>query len=161
GVRPAWTVALSAVVLIAPIHARALDPTTAEAERLFREGRALLQAGKVAEACDKLTQSLNLDGATGTLLNLAFCNQRSGKLATALRQFQEGAARWRGARPDRVRIGEERGAQLSERLSHLRIDVPSEARTEDLVVTLDGAPVDPSRFGTNLPVDGGDHTIAR
>ena len=61
-----------------------------EAERLFEEGRALLTEGKPEQACVKFEQSLAKDPRQiGVLMNLGLCNERSGKIATALRLYQE------------------------------------------------------------------------
>ena len=60
------------------------------AEKLFDEGRQLLAANRPDEACAKFEQSIKKDSrAVGTLLNLALCNERQGKTATALGLYQE------------------------------------------------------------------------
>jgi len=64
-------------------------PAVSPAEQAFSEGRALLEAGQLAEACARFELSLRLDpDASGTLLNLGLCNQRLGKTATALAWFR-------------------------------------------------------------------------
>ncbi len=74
-----WLVA--AIVTAFSASAFAQEPT--EADRLFQEGRDLLAAGKPDEACAKFELSIKKDPrAVGTLLNLALCNERLGKLAT-------------------------------------------------------------------------------
>lgn len=61
-----------------------------EADVLFEQGRVLLDAGKYPEACAKFEQSMAKDPrAVGTLMNLGLCNERSGKVATALKLFHE------------------------------------------------------------------------
>ncbi len=82
-------VALVALVALTGL-ARADDADHSEAQRLFEEGRTLLDSGKTDEACDKFELSLAKDPrAVGTLLNLGLCNERRGKPATALALFQE------------------------------------------------------------------------
>src|SRR5262249_28863679 len=58
------------IVLVLWAQVAAAQPTP-EAARLFQEGRALLEAGKPAEACERFEQSLKLDpDSPGTILNL-------------------------------------------------------------------------------------------
>src|SRR3954468_3549725 len=61
------------------------DPATAEA--LFRQGRQLMSEGKTAEACEKFGASERMDPSSGTLLNLADCDAKSGKSASAWAEF--------------------------------------------------------------------------
>jgi tetratricopeptide (TPR) repeat protein len=60
------------------------------AVELFEQGRVDLAAGNVDAACKKFELSLRKDPrAVGTLLNLALCNERQGKVASALTLFIE------------------------------------------------------------------------
>lgn len=91
-----WRLALLACLVPALAVAQ---PTPAEpaapvdkpaAVELFEQGRADLAAGNVDAACKKFEQSLLKDPrAVGTLLNLALCNERQGKVASALGLFIE------------------------------------------------------------------------
>ncbi|MBP9204533.1 MAG: hypothetical protein KBG28_11240 [Kofleriaceae bacterium] len=66
------------------------SPEQQESERLFLEGRALLEAGDAAGACAKFEDSRRKNPrAVGTLLNLGLCNERAGKVATALVMYQQ------------------------------------------------------------------------
>ena len=51
------------------------------AEALFDEGRNLVAAGKIAEACPKFADSQRLDPSPSTLLNLASCWEKLGRTA--------------------------------------------------------------------------------
>jgi hypothetical protein len=134
---------------------------TAAAEAFFQEGRALLDAGRFAEACPKLAQSHRLDPATGTLLALAMCHEGEGKLATAWAEFTEVEGRaQREDRDDRVRLAQERAAALKPRLSSLAVEVPPDvAATPGLEVRLNGTIVDAALFGAAAPMDGGEHLV--
>lgn len=131
---------------------------SAAAEELFREGRALLQAGRVDEACAKLTESQRLDGSAGTLLNLAACHSKQGKIASAWAEFLA-AARLAPAqgRPERVQEALARAAELEPKLSYLTLRVQSPA--PGLVVQRDDLTLEASSLGSRLPTDPGQHVI--
>ena len=76
------TVAAS-LCLLAGRSAGAEPRDPAAAEWLFREGRALMKKGDFAPACAKLAESQRLDPAVGTLMNLAECEERIGRTASA------------------------------------------------------------------------------
>jgi hypothetical protein len=81
--------AVCAVVACAAVRVAAAQPAN-DADRLFQEGLALFDEGKFDEACTKFEQSIAKDPrAIGTLMNLGRCNERRGKVATALKLFQE------------------------------------------------------------------------
>src|SRR5512145_2755140 len=65
------------------------------ARSLFDEARALVAAGKVADACPKFEESQRLDPGPGTLFNLADCYERSGRTATAWLTFLDVATAMR------------------------------------------------------------------
>jgi hypothetical protein len=134
---------------------------TVLAETLFQQGRALLQEGKVSEACPKLAESHRLDPATGTLFALALCHEQEGKLASAWAEFNdaEGRARQEG-RQDREGLAKERAAALLPRLSSLTVDVSHEATAiEGLEIRVDGNPLARPAWGVAVPTNGGNHRI--
>ncbi len=53
------------------------------AESLFESGRQLMDEGKFAEACDKFQSSNDEDPSPGALINLAGCQEKLGKTASA------------------------------------------------------------------------------
>src|SRR5215468_7183179 len=61
----------------------------ASAQGLFDEGRRLLAAGKLAEACAAFDASEQLEPRVTTELNAAACREQSGELATAWAVYQE------------------------------------------------------------------------
>src|SRR4051812_29728499 len=65
-----------------PASAQPAQSAGAQAEAMFREGRTLLAAGKIAEACAAFEASHKLEPAMSTLMNLAACRERNGQLAT-------------------------------------------------------------------------------
>jgi hypothetical protein len=80
-------------VLVAALVVGMLGTAAADSEsaRLFEEGRALAKDQKWDEACARFAKSLELDRASGTLVNYADCQEHLGHLAQAWRLFDETA----------------------------------------------------------------------
>jgi hypothetical protein len=141
-----------------PAHAQANNQPAAEA--LFREARTLLDAGRYAEACEKLAASQRLDPASGTLLNLARCYEKNGQTATAWVTYREAIASAKAAqRPDREKSARERADALEPTLPRLTIVVSQEASAARVQVKRDGVAVSSDLWGVNAPVDPGEHLI--
>jgi hypothetical protein len=136
------------------------DPPTdpAAAEGLFEEGRKLLDAGKLAEACPKFEASNRLDPAVGTLLNLGDCNERRGKMASAWSNYRaaESLALTRSDQK-RADFARKKADQIQSKLSTLTINVLQPE--PGMKVTRDGVEVAEGAWGTAVPVDAGPHVI--
>ncbi|MRG92289.1 hypothetical protein [Polyangium spumosum] len=130
----------------------------AAADKLFEEGRALLEQSRLPEACQKFAESDRYDPSVGTRLNLGDCHERQGKTASAYGHFGDAArlARERGDRSREV-VAEERRRALEEKLSRVRVTAP--AAVPGLEVELDGKVLGAAVFGTALPVDPGKHEV--
>lgn len=142
------------MLLLAPsAHA---EPAAAEA--LFREGRALLERGDLALACEKLEASNALEPSAGTLLNLAACRAKQGKTATAWALFvsAERLAHKQG-REEQAAEAKRRALELEPRLSTLTLLAPQ--APPGLTVRKLGQVVQPASLGSALPVDPGVTTI--
>src|SRR6185436_984215 len=96
--------------------AQAGDPAAAEA--LFAAGRAAFDAGDYDSACAKFAESQRLDPAAGTLTNLAACNERRGRLASAWENWREALSLLRSDDDRRPGV-EKRMAELEARLPRL------------------------------------------
>lgn len=135
------------------------EPTrdAAAAETFFAEGRALLKAGRLAEACSKFEASQRLDPANGTLMNLADCYEKVGRLASSWLAFREAAASAEAAgQAARASHARTRAATIEPRLCRLRVDVhPSIV----VPVLRDGTTLDRAVWGESVPVDAGTHTV--
>lgn len=139
-------------------YAGAARADESDAERLFREGRALMLEGRFEEACPKIAESQRVEPRVGTLLNLAVCHERRGRLAVAWDEYQKVLAQARSEHQvDRARLAEQRIAMLEPRLSWLRVSVPESTR--DVSVSVDGTELEPAAVGMSLPVDPGVHAI--
>lgn len=139
------------------------QPSSDQAESLFHKGRALLAAGKTAEACAAFADSQQIEPAVTTLLNLAGCREKLGQLATAWRLFGEAERQTRTATDDTNRqlhdIARARAQKLEPRLSKLTIRVPPQSRLTGLEITLDTGILDEPLWNQPLPIDGGTHIV--
>jgi hypothetical protein len=156
-----WVLLSGAVVAFAlraaPAHA---EGDSAAAQALFDEAKALMGKGKHAQACPKLEESQRLDPGLGTLFNLAECNEKTGRIATAWGRYLEVAAGARSAgRGDAERVARGRADALQPKLPKLVIEVPVSAQANGLEVTRDGQRVGDAQWGTAIPVDPGEHEV--
>jgi hypothetical protein len=132
------------------------ETASALALALFREGRALVESGRISEACPKFRESLKLEFALGTLLNLAECEAAAGRTATAWARFGELEERARRAgQTDRESYAKGKKEELALRLPKLEIQVVPAGTKIDRVV-IDDAEVGPESLGTPLPVNPGE-----
>jgi hypothetical protein len=136
--------------------ARADERNPAVAEALFRDAQQLLAAGKTADACAKFSESQRLDPQTGTLLNLALCHDKQGRVATAWTEYGEvvtQAAR-KGERA-RESFARTHAAEAEKRLAYVKLDVPPGTRT----IEVDAAPLGEAAWTVPLPLDPGEHAF--
>ncbi|MCC6648132.1 MAG: hypothetical protein IT374_21500 [Polyangiaceae bacterium] len=145
------------VLTVAAAQAQPSAEDKAAAESLFRDGRRLMDEGKTADGCRKLGESQRLDPAPGTLLNLAVCHEKEGKVATAWAEFQTALSQAKkDGRADREDLARERIAALEPLLPKLTLVVPTPSRLQGLVVTRNGSPLQAGAWGTALAVDPGE-----
>ena len=146
----------TAVSMHSVAHASPADVSLAEAE--FRRGRAAVESGDYAAACPAFAESLRLDYAPGTLLNLAACEEHQGRLTRAWEHYTQLAERLPDT-DERREIAVERSSSLGEAVPRLTVVVattaPPATRVERDGVALDGA-----SLGALLPLDPGPHTVA-
>jgi len=134
------------------------DADRAAAQVLFDEGRTLMGEEDFEAACDKFAESMRLDRAIGTQLNLANCYEKIGKTASAWINFVEAKSRAQKAgQENRVKVAGERADALEAQLSKLTIVVPYEL--EGLEVRRDGELVGEAQWGIEVPADPGSHEI--
>jgi hypothetical protein len=143
----------------APRGVRAQTPVRdpAAAEALFREGREQVELGNYAQACPKFLESERLDPATGTVFNLAECQERTGKLASSWQNWRK-ALEQLAPGDSRIPIASARLAALEPRLPHLTLRLAPGA-PDDTHVLRDKVDLRKASFGVALPVDPGNHTL--
>jgi serine/threonine-protein kinase len=133
----------------------------AAAEALFDQGVRLMKQSNFNDACPKLEESERIDPAVGTLLYLGECYERVGKTASAWATFREAASLANNSnQADRARIASGRAQDLEPKLSRLSIELaPEVAQIPGVLVKRGNRRVDPSLYGTALPVDPGEYQI--
>jgi len=147
----------------APARAAGADAPDRGADReavlfLYNQGKALLDNGKIAEACQKFEDAKHLDGAAiNLLLRLGDCYERLGRTASAYEQFNEVAVIATVASDARAATARERASALALRLSRLSIRAPSPIA--GLRIQINGARLASERLGAASPVDPGVYVI--
>jgi hypothetical protein len=145
------------LVLVAP--RASAEPNEAEAS--FRRGKALMNEGRLDEACAMFEASFSAESRLGSLLNLAECNARRDRLATALAQFRDVLRRadeQLAGKPEegvaaQKRLATTRIAALAPRVPHIQI-TGAEATT-DLTIAINSVPTK----DLDIAVDFGRHRI--
>lgn len=154
--RPHRHIVLAALLLAVPASA-APPPDTARADELFRDGRALMDKGELAEACPKLEESFRIAPRLGTMLNLGGCFEKRGQLSRALAVYEHAATMARDAgRADRERAARELAARIERRVGKLIVALDP-APVDGLVVDVDGEAI--SLRGGLVPIDPGKRVI--
>jgi hypothetical protein len=149
------TVPLVIALLTGSAHA---DSDTAGADALFDEARRLMAEGRFSEACPKLEGAQRLRPGIGTMLNLADCDEKLGKTASAWAMFRDAAVAAQRASDSREAYARERVSALEPRLVKLTV-VVRDAEVRGLEVLRNDQLIDRGAFGTALPVDPGRYSI--
>ena len=148
--------------LLAVLLAAAFVPTTARAqgsaaEALFDEGQKALAAGDLETACARFRASDRIDPAPGAKANLAECEEKRGRVATAWELYRTvleqipPTDKW-------VPLVKQRLAPLAPRLPKLVIKLAAGAPADTTVHDGD-APLGTGAFGVPLPLDPGVHHL--
>jgi hypothetical protein len=136
------------------------DPAAAEA--LFRSAQEALDRGDWSTACAKFDASMSLDPAVSTLINVAKCHVRQGKVATAWAELQ------RALVLNRETVGAQRQRELETYAQRLiaeleprlpKLTVVLRERPVGLRVERDGVELPMESLGEPLPADAGAHEV--
>jgi tetratricopeptide (TPR) repeat protein len=153
---------LSIVVSLGSSQALA-EPSSADkaiAEKLFQEGRALMEAKNYERACPKFLASFRIDRMDGSLLNLAVCHHRQGKLATAWAEYRQVLGRVKAKkRPDRVELVEKSLREIGPLIPKISFHVAHARSEQGLRIFRNGSEVFAAAWNTELPVDPGPQLI--
>lgn len=150
--------ALNGVVLLLvlglamPAHAE-----TGAAAALFDSARDAMKRGNYAKARAQLEESLRLEPAVGTELNLALCEEQLGREVAAWRRLQR-VIDTLPRDDERLRIARQHRDELGERLPHVTL-VAAVALPLGTVIWLGGTELTPSSLGVSIPVERGELAI--
>ncbi len=155
---------LAATSLAAARAARADDDAQAASDAralvLFNEGRGAMEAGRYAEAAAKFADSEALDPGAGTMLNLAFCYEKTGKLAAAWREYRAAAANaHEHGKTEWEDAARTRAARLAPAVGWVAVHVARSSDAKALEVQIDGAPMALAMLEQPVPVDPGTHEV--
>lgn len=148
-----WVACLA--TLLAADHAMAQSPVVS-AEALFAEGRRLVNERNFEEACSKFAASQQLAPSSGTLLNLANCYEKLGRIATAWATYQEAASLASATgRSEHLETAQKYATALKPTLP--RVVVSLSSPPANIEVKRDGVLVPQAEWGLAVPIDPGSH----
>lgn len=157
--RPARALRAAAAVALLFGATPALANDAAAAREQLKKGYDLAQAGQCAEAIPHLTESLKLDVKAITLINLADCEEKVGRLADALGHWVDARARAQVEGNGPIQTEAERRAKaLEPRLPRLTVKT-ADGTPGDAVVVRDGIELGSVSLGVPLPVNPGKHAL--
>ena len=150
---------------IAQKPAKPSDDNLARADALFKEAKAL-QANDLNAACAKFAESYELNPhALGTLLNVALCDEKLGRIASAFEKFTlaRDLAAEMLANGDAEVAAHRKAAtthitELGPRVPHVTVEfVPPVL--PDTTIVIDGKAYAKDKL-TEVPIDPGSHEVA-
>lgn len=152
----------NALVVLSLLAVRAhADIDIKKADKLFEEGLALRETN-LEQSCKKFRESLEWNPqAIGTLMNVALCDEKLGRIASAVVHFSEARDRAKeGNLPDYVAEAESRIAKLEPELPKVTIKFVGQ-RPEGTRVLLGDIVIPASKYesGQEVPVDPGELVI--
>ena len=131
------------------------------AQSLFDDAVKRLEQKDFAAACPELAESFALDPAGGTALDLAFCYESEGRLASALESYRAAlAVAEADHREGRKLTAEKKIGDLETRVAHLRLVASAEEwHAQGWQVLLDAKLIAPEAAAALLVVDSGAHVV--
>jgi hypothetical protein len=128
-----------------------------EGESLFRRGRLALNAAEFEVARDFFERSFRVDPALGTLLNLAVCEEKLGRLLKAHARLQQALAVANPGDKRRVLITQ-RLVELEQRIPRLRLELEAPL-APGVELFLDEQPISIHALAADVPLDAGPHVV--
>lgn len=147
------------VLVLLALTAVATAQGNPAAEKVFQDGKALLAAGKTAEACDAFRRSQELEARVGTLLNLADCEEKRGRIASAWVAWVDARALAKRLDDARGALADQRAAALAPKLPYLTMKFAAAARPDGLVVRRNAVAVPSAELDLEVPLDPGRYDV--
>src|SRR4051812_45897187 len=83
------TLAIPLALVLSTLAAPSAAQDVATAKALFNQGLAEMEAAHYDKGCPAIEESYKLDPRAGTLFTLAECENRRGRLATAVARYED------------------------------------------------------------------------
>ncbi len=147
------------MLLCCAIGRAVADPTTQQrADKLFTEGRELLDRKMPAEACAKFEEAIKLDPlAAGTMLNLGLCYEELAKYHSALVWYRKARARAsETSLPTHESKAKEAETRLAPMVPAVVLEFPRPIA--NVLVRIDGNVVEDKDFA-HVEIDPGTHAL--
>lgn len=132
-------------------------PLPEDAGKLFGMGREAFKAESYGPALEMFKKSYALEATPGTLLNIALTEEKLGKTASALQDFERVVSLFK-ADDDRMPIAREGVERTRLRAPRWKIERAAGA-PPTLAIHVDGAPLAANLVGVAQAIDPGKHVI--
>jgi hypothetical protein len=159
-------VALASLLVPAVAFAQEAEPQpsppahdSTRGAQAIAEAKKAESSGKIDEACAAYARAQAFDPQSTTLLALALCHEKQGKLATAYGELGEVAAAFgKEGNKERETFARGHAKDLEPKLSYLVLEGTETTKIETF--SLDGSPVPKAAWSKPLPLDAGDHALS-
>ncbi|HRI68336.1 MAG TPA: hypothetical protein PK156_29105 [Polyangium sp.] len=132
-----------------------VDPK-AQAQALFLEGRAAIDANDWDTGCPKVRRSLEVFAVANSHFTVALCDEREGHIAAALEHWERGLGLVEPS-DQRAKVAKERIAALDPRVPRIRVVTPPGAIGAS--IWLDDVQLTPAIMANPVRVDPGKHVL--
>jgi tetratricopeptide (TPR) repeat protein len=130
------------------------------AKTLFDQGQKQMADKNYAAACASFKASNEAVARVGTLLNLADCYEKAGKLASAWGAYYDSINLGRRqGHPEYEEFAQKKKDELEPKLLKMTIVVPPDVKLDGMKVMRDKTVVEPAAWGVPVAVDPGKHSI--
>jgi hypothetical protein len=160
--KPLAAIALAIALSLGGVSAVAepTDEELAAARKIFAEGRALEKQNDWTGALERFKKVAEVKMTPQVRYHIALCEESLGHLVAAINGFElaTGDAKQPGANaPDVLENAPPKAEALRKRVPSVHLEVAGKVIYTRIL--LDKAPVAAALFGTDIPVDPGDHRL--